>query len=318
MDARFAIQYRQADNAASPAVRKGRTNPLMNMSIDTVVKLLPPAALLLHLFATPGTLLAQERDGGDIHWAYANYFGSGWYSIGDDQDVFALRLTKRWTFSDASLDDSGERRIGVKARLPILLGVDRFELDDPLGAVDFDNVSFLSVNPTVALEIPVNERWTLKPMASAGYGQALDGSDSAWSYSAVVRSRLSFAAGNLDWHIINAAGFVGFTPDSGPSDNMWPLMAGLAFSYPVGDRDLRLHWHLAYTKFGNDLDFQLASSSGQPVEDEWEAGFAFGRPGKPVARWWRFEFQRLGLGYRRSSDGDLEGITLIFRSLFDE
>ena len=261
--------------------------------------------------------MAQEV-AGNIHWAYASYFGTGWYSVGSDRDVFILRLTKRWNLSESSLDDNGERRYGFKVRLPVLLGVDRFELDDPLGAVDFDNVSFLSANPTIALEIPVNRRWTLKPIAALGYGKALDGSESAWSYWAGVRSSVSFEAGDLEWQIINSAGFVGFTPESGPSDSMWPLMAGLAFSYPVGERDVRVHWRLAYTRFSNDLDFESISSTAQRIPDEWEAGIAFGRASGPVARFWRFEFERLGLGYRRSSNGDLEGIVLIFRSLFDE
>jgi len=278
------------------------------------------AVLFLVPVAVPGTTAAQENDAGDIHWAYASYFGTGWYSVKNDRDVFILRLTKRWDLSEAALDDDRKRQFGVKARLPVLLGVDRFEIDDPLGAVDFDNVSFLSVNPSISVEIPVNRRWSLKPLASLGYGQALDSSESAWTYWAGVRSRISFKSGDLDWHILNSAGFVGFTPDSGSSDNMWPLMAGLAFSYPVEKResDLRLHWHVAYTRFANELDFQSVSSSAQPIADEWEAGFALGRPDAPVARFLGFEFQRLGLGYRRSTSGDLEGIVLIFRSLFDE
>ncbi len=271
-------------------------------------------------FAPVAAQMAVDGGRGNIHWAYANYFGTGWYSIGEDSDVFVLQATRRWRGAEAGIDDDGTRRMRTEWRLPVLLGLNRFELDDPLGIVDLDNVAFMSLNPSYSIEIPVNRRWSLKPQASIGYGSALDGSESAWTYSTVLRSRASFEAGALDWHILNLAGFVGYTPDSGPSDNLWPLMAALAFDYPVGkpERRLKLHWHLAYTTYANDLDFDLGRQAGRPISDEWELGFAFTRSGGPILRLGRFEFERLGLGYRRSSNGELEGITFIFRSLFDQ
>jgi hypothetical protein len=33
---------------------------------------------------------------------------------------------------------------------------------------------------------------------------------------------------------------------------------------------------------------------------------------------WRFRFDRVGLAYRFSSDGKLQGVGFVFRSLFDQ
>jgi hypothetical protein len=276
--------------------------------------------LLAALLILPATAQEEEESRGNIHWAYANYFGTGWYSIGNDRDVFVLKASKRWSGDEAGFDDDGTRRYRTEWRLPVLFGLNRFELDDPLGVVDLDNVAFVSVNPSFFVEVPVTRRWTLKPQLGAGYGEALDGSESAWTYAAVVRSRVSFEAASFDWHILNLAGFVGYTPDRGPSDRLWPLMAALAVDYPIGEPGggRELHWHLAYTTYASDLDFVVGGEAERPISDEWELGVAITRPGQPLLRLGWLEFERLGLGYRRSSNGELEGITFLFHSLFDK
>ena len=50
---------------------------------------------------------------------------------------------------------------------------------------------------------------------------------------------------------------------------------------------------------------------------EWELGAALGGRDSPIQIWF-MKFDRLGLGYRTSSNGDLRGITFVFRSKFDE
>ena len=137
-----------------------------------------------------------------------------------------------------------------------------------------------------------------------------------------LKSRFSFQSGKLDWHLLNAVGFVGYTPDEGPDDTIWPLMAGLEFDYPMGapradgDQTL-LHWYGTYTLFGDDLEFTATPTIDKSIDDQWEVGMAIGRRNSPIPIWF-LKFDRLGLGYRASSNGDLKGITFVFRSFFDE
>ena len=231
-------------------------------------------------------------------------------------------MTARWDTTDPEIDGDGNRSAGIYWKLPVSVGLDRFEYDDILGAVDIDNVSFLSANPGIDVEIPINPVWSLRPYASVGYGWALDGSQSAWSYWGGIKSQLTLHSGNSNWRLLNQVGFVGYTPNEGPSDSFWPVMAGLEFDHAVGTiradgGRLRLHWHASYSVFGDDLEFSGNPTGNSSISDQWEFGAAIGKRDSPI-RIWFLNFDRLGIGYRTSSNGDLEGITFVFRSMFDE
>jgi hypothetical protein len=280
----------------------------------------------LTLLAMPALAVSQETepdpDPASVHWAYSAYFGTGWYTVPGDRDVFVVRMTPRWTWSDAAFSEGGSRTLGKYLKFPVSAGLNRFDYDDPLEAVDLDNVSFLSVNPGIDVEIPVNSRWALRPYASVGYAHAFGSGDAAWTYWAGVKSRVSFSAEKFDWHLVNQVGYVGYTPDVGPSDEFWPLSAALEFDHPTGDpadgaKQLHFHWRVAYTAFGRNLVFNGNPAGELEISDQWEIGAAVGRKESPI-RIWFLNFDRLGIGYRRSSSGDLKGVTFFFRSMFDE
>lgn len=274
------------------------------------------------LILAPVAVRTQQMEPSPVHWAYSAYFGSGWYSVSGDRDVFVVRMTPRWTWSDASLDADGSRAVGLYFKTPISVGLERFEFDDPLDAVNFDSVSYLSINPGIDIEVPINSVWSLRPYVSIGYGQAIDASESAWTYWAGVKSRLAFRSGELNWRLLNQVGFVGYTPNKGPTDSFWPIMAGLEFDYPLGSSEDRsqqmlLHWYTTYTMFADDLEFTGNPTVDRDITDQWELGIALGRRDSPISIWF-LKFDRLGLGYRTSSNGDLKGITFVFHSMFDE
>jgi len=286
---------------------------VMNVPISQLI-----AALLM---LAPAAVWSQETAPSSVHWAYSAYFGSGWYSVAGDRDVFVVRMTPRWELSDATLDDDGNRAVGIYLKTPISVGLNDFEYDDPLDAVDVDNLSFLSVNPGVDVEIPINKVWSLRPYASLGYGRALGSNEAAWTYWTGIKSQLAFKSGELNWRLLNQIGFVGYSPNDGPSDSFWPIMAGLEFDYPLGSSDdkgqqMLLHWYTAYTSFENDIEFTGDPKGKQSITDQWELGVAVGRRESPIKIWF-LKFDRLGLGYRTSSNGEMKGITFVFRSMFE-
>jgi hypothetical protein len=83
------------------------------------------------------------------------------------------------------------------------------------------------------------------------------------------------------------------------------------------DRKLMLHWHGAYTYFQADLDIVRRDLTTEPVRDQWEFGLAVSKLNSRI-RLWRFSFDRVGLAYRFSSDGELQGVGFVFESLFDK
>ena len=110
-----------------------------------------PISLLIAAFLilAPAAARSQQTEPSSVHWAYSAYFGSGWYSVAGDRDVFVVRMTPRWELSDAALDADGSRFLGIHIKTPISAGLNRFEYDNPVEAVNIDNLSFLSINPGI-------------------------------------------------------------------------------------------------------------------------------------------------------------------------
>ena len=266
-------------------------------------------------------LMAEAQPPANVHWAYSAYFGTGWYSVDGDRDVFIVRLTPEWELSEPSLK-IGERRLGWYLRTPVSTGLDQFTRDELIEAVDLDNVAFLSINPALEVEVPINDIWALRPYASVGYGRALNSSEDAWTYWAGIKSRVTLHAGQKStWHLINQVGYVGYTPGKGKDDEFWPVMAGLEVSHPFGqatdgDPQWLLHWKIGYTYFGNDVIFSRAPSASEDISDQWEIGAGLGRRDERIKIWF-LSFDRLGIGYRSSSNGALSGVSFFFRSAFE-
>ncbi len=233
-------------------------------------------------------------------------------------------MTPRWDVRDANYSTDGERTIGIEFRFPITLGLDRFNLDDIPELIDLDNVASVSVTPEVDITIPITARWSLRPYAAVGWGAVLGGSESSWTYWGGVKRHYAFNNGKLDWALVNSVSYVGYTPNRGESEYFVPIMAGLEFEYPFGERklddeQLMLSWHGMYTSFEYDLDFILDDgplASSDPITDQWEFGISLHKQSSPIQIWF-LKFDRLGLAYRFSSSGDLKGISFVLRSMFD-
>ena len=279
----------------------------------------PRAAICCLLICAGWASNAPAQGFTGVHWAYSAYFGTGWYTVNGDRDVFVFRVNPRWALSESSQDE-GKHRAGWYLRTPVVAGLDRFDIEDPVDAIELDNVSYLSLNPGIEAVVPVNKTWALRPYASIGYGAEISGGSSAWSYWAGVRSHWTFHEDErLSWGLVNNVGYVGYTPDKGKSDHFWPIMTGLEVAHSPGRKrqkgGLLLHWSVGYTYFGNDLIFEDPGDD-QEITEQWEIGLALGKSEERIKIWF-MSFDRLGLGYRQSSDGSLKGIKFIFRSSFE-
>lgn len=253
-------------------------------------------------------------------WAYSAYFGTGWYRLADSRDVFVAQYAPRRTLAEPALVDGG-RDIGLWLELPISVGFENFSLDDPTGVIDPDNVAIASVTPAITVTIPVNDTWTLRPFGAFGWGTVLGKDESAWAYWAGIKSRVKFESEQATVSLVNLAGYVGNDPEGRSSDYFLPVMAGIEVDltregWQIGDDAAFLSWHLSYTRFIDDFDVVLATGARDAIPDQWEIGLSAGKVGKPLELWW-LRFDRFGIAYRASSGGDLEGIGLVFRSLFD-
>jgi len=263
---------------------------------------------------------AQQRTEDVVHWAYAAFFGTGRYEVRGSEDVYVLSYEPRWELRPPARDPAGRRRPGISLRFPVSVGVHELNIDN---ALDTGNVRTVSAVPGVDFELPMSDRWSLRPVLHAGYGSQTGGGSSAWIYWTGLRSELKFGHGDLEWALVNALTYVGYSADSGPDGDGLPLLTGFEFQRPLGDKKIggsqvMLHWHAAYTTFLKDLDFQVAGLSEERLDlpNQWELGVAFGKRAEPL-RLWRLSWDRVGVAYRFSSNENFKGVSLTFRSLFD-
>lgn len=277
--------------------------------------------MLLVAVILPGAADAQDRAADYLHWAYASFFGTGWYKISDEQDAFIFRAEPRWSVGHASLDDAGTREVEYTLRVPVTIGLARLDFDDIGGILDSENFTTASVGFKFDADIPITDRLSLRPISEIGYATILDDSRHAVTWRAALKSRYSFEASKFDWALIAEAGTVGDDPGHGRSNDFAYLWLGAEFGHPTRwsgrkGAPLKFFWHLAYVDFIDEVVVRAGDEELDSVANYWQIAASFGREGEPI-QIWRLKFDRLGLGYNYSSTGRLRGIKIIFRSLYD-
>ena len=279
--------------------------------------------ILALVITTAASAHAQSAADAPIHWAYGTYFGTGVYRVSGGEEAYILSMRPRWQLREAALDDQGQRTAGIELRFPVAIGAYELDAADIGGTLSVDNVGTLSAVPGVEFDVPMSARWSLKPLAYVGWGTELDGDASAWIYWTGLKSRWLFPRGKTNWALVNALTYVGYSADAGDSGNGLPLFTGFEVDRPLdmkklADEPVILHWHVGYTSYLNEAKFLPSSTSTEHVrlDDEWELGVAFSTGQEPL-RLWRLKWDRVGVAYRFSSDGDFSGISLVFKSLYE-
>jgi len=277
--------------------------------------------LISALLVSPAQSLAQEPIEPTLHWAYASFFGTGWYKINDERSAYILRMSPRWTSGKAQLHEDGRRDIAYTFRVPVTVGVNQLDFEDIPGILDPNNFTTASLNFSLDADIPVTSTFSIRPSAEVGYGTVLDESAWAWTYRTDIRTRNHFQSGKLDWAILFNLGLMGYEPNTGDSDYFVYAAAGLEFGYPVSwftsaNSQTMFYWHLSYVDFLDEIEVQSSIDEFDSVANFWQGGFALGKKDKPINIWF-LKFDRLGLAYNYSTTGELRGIKFVFRSLYE-
>ena len=276
-------------------------------------------SMLVLLFAiAPAPLHAEEPALQPVNWAYSAFFGTGWYGVEGNRSVFALHLPFRHVIRSSSLRDDGQRNIGIEIHYPLTVGL--HSTDDLPGFVDPENFGTLSFTPGLELEIPLTQRWYLRPFVNIGWGTELDNNNSSWIYYAGLKSRYTFAGGDDNWSLVNNLYYAGYSPRIGQSEDLAAILTAVEFRQPLdlttaSGKSVDLHWSLGYSYLFDDLDFTLPGIYSDSPDDQYIAGLAYSLRNHPLKLWF-MTFDRLGLEYRFSSDGSFNSVTLNMESLF--
>jgi hypothetical protein len=276
--------------------------------------------LALSMSATPAR--AQSDVPPPIPWAYSAFFGTGVYEFADNEETYVIRYAPGWKLREASVDTSGKReKIGLKLKLPISVGVQQLDPAAIGATLAFDSVSTITAVGGVEIDIPMSKRWSLKPLAYFGWGTETELDASAWVYWTGLKSRVRFSADGFDWALLNSLTYAGYSDNQGQHSSVLPLLTAFEFDRPLASKKIRgkpvhLHWHVGYTEYLNEVELFTSDFRTVDVKNEWEVGMAFSTGTEPL-RLWRLRWDRVGISYRFSSDGEFQGIGLFFSSLFD-
>ena len=286
-------------------------------SINRIIRR-PCCLLLLLLAALPASLHADDSGFQTVHWAYSAFFGTGWYQIDDNRSVFALNLPFRQTVRPSSITKSGQRKIGFEIHYPLTLGF--HNIDDLPGIIEPDNFGTITFTPGLELEIPLSQRWYLRPFINVGWGNELQTNNSSWIYYSGIKSRFTFPADTDNWSLINNLYYAGYNPEIGKSDDLAALLTAVEYRQVLkhsrsSGKPIDLHWSLGYSYLFNDLDFAQTKGGFDSFNDQFIAGLAYSRRNDPFKLGW-LKFSRIGLEYRFSSNRTFNGISLNFNSLF--
>ncbi len=273
--------------------------------------------LLLCLLFAAQPCKADESFNG-MHWAFSAFFGTGWYEVSNSESVFILRAPMQQTWRTSSWQE-GQRELGVEFHYPVTLGL--HNVDSFNDFTDVNNFGSLAFTPGIEVEIPVTEKWYLRPLVHAGWGKETNGGDAAWIYYGGIKSRFAPGLGDLDWSVLNAWYYAGYHEDSGDSGSVSMAMAGAEFHHPLqaslanGD-ELQLNWYVTYSWLFDEAEFASKSGFNQTIHDQWELGFALA-PRNRKFKIWFLNFEQLGLSFRASSDGEYRAVSFNASSPFN-
>ncbi len=239
-----------------------------------------------------------------FNWYYAAAYGTGVYRIGD-QTVGVLRAPFAYRVREA-----GDGQWGIRLTLPVAAALSEFDLTDfQLGHV---RAAGLSVLPGVEAEIPLAERWVLKPFANVGPGWEFNHDSSALIYSAGAAAVYRLPLDN-GWQSVlgGKLTFAGY--DAGSESGRLGALAGgggldIPIDMEIAGRRALMGVQFTGTVYFNRLEFLLPDSPDKKVMAEMEIAFTLGVR-KPV-EFLGASFDRVGIGFRRGSDG-MKGLRLV-------
>ena len=244
-----------------------------------------------------------------INWYYAATFGTGIYTAGD-RSVSVFQLP----FSHAlkTVDDDGT---GLKFKLSTTFGFYDYDIDSVLHAQFPDRVSTFSILPGVEWELPLTQRWSIRPYVDGGYGHEFAGSQSAWIYDFGVKSRFLIARDHgVQFSLVNSLTSAGYRPNGGSNKPFGYLASGVDITIPTErtlfGQEVSIGFTPVYYFYFNRLRFSEFTNPDNSIREEFQLALSI-----VASKPWSLKFfdvDRIGLSLR--SSGNVTGVSL-FTSL---
>jgi hypothetical protein len=231
-----------------------------------------------------------------INWWYSATFGTGFYKIGP-----AVATVVRLPFS-YRLQPMEGGSVGINLLAPVTVAAYHLNLHE-LNQLDLrQDVAAASILPGAEVEIPMTERWRLKPFAQAGMGSEFtDPALVAYMYTGGVKSLYRFPGNDYRVSLGNALFVAGYRiRDGSEHQGIGSFQIGLnaetPWSIDLWNGPAYFNTHLIATSYYSRLAFANPEPGKLVVRREYQIGFSF-RIGRP-ATFMGFGADTFGLGFR--------------------
>lgn len=260
-----------------------------------VLRVTATAAAALLFQAVAKAQPAPQNTTVNVNYVYAASLGFGGYSIGGLlANVYTLPLSD--TLNNLPVDGWA-----IKLLLPIQLGLYDFHATVNHQALSISQQS-LSLVPGAELQIPVTERFAVKPFAQAGAAHSFGtggANPDAWVYLAGVRSVAQWQAGDYTFSLGNGIVYAGDNAiGPGFGEHYVALQVAGEVRRPVGFRigdvvpDLGLYAADYY--YPASLQFSRYLHPPLQINNQNEIGFSVGSA-EPLKLLWLSD-SRIGAG----------------------
>jgi hypothetical protein len=195
-----------------------------------------------------------------------------------------------------SLED---RPWGLRLTFPVSLGSYRVEALDQVDEF-IANIQTASVIPGVEFELPVRERWVLKPFAEIGIGTDSRGGGTDVLYGAGLRAVGAYRPGRSSTLTVGTSAIYKQPSSSRESfDSYSKLEVGLDARWPLGfsiGRRRALGGVFGIARRYFQLDLERLGEQPLEIDEGYEVGFSFSTD--PVMAISKLEIPWIGIGYQ--------------------
>ena len=246
---------------------------------------------------------AIENEGEPVHYAYANYLGSGIYrTTGQHASLISLPLSY-------GLGKKDNTSYGL--RLPVSVGFFDFEMAD-LPNLDLpDEVGTITLTPGIAFNYQYTKNWQIESYADLGYGRNLTTNRGVTVHSAGVSALYHFSLKNYDSIWANRVYYASYNGNGYEAkDSYAALQIGLDTGLPLQYKVLGYQfqprvfatafWYFSEVDFLSLRRKTFDEEKSITLTNSLEFGFTL-QFAKTIGYSWA-GIDRLGLSYRYSNN----------------
>ena len=262
------------------------------------------ALIAAALLASAGMSAAQvaEEPEETINYAYSTWLGTGVYSFGERR-IYVLRGNFSY-----SLREPGEDKWGWELLLPATVGLNEFtDLN-----VQVATVTFI---PGVEAQVPITEKWLLKPFGQMGIGKDFSGGDPSFIWGYGLKGLGNFPTKYMEYDIGAGITYANHSQSGSRGDDGFTKFdIGLNTRWPIGlniqNRQTFINAFLVYSEFINDIELLLPLEENIDIERLFKVGIAL--EGRPSFSIWFVTFRGLGIDFTFGNNFRGIGVTTGF------